>query len=117
MTAALGSGSAPLPSLPQPWARALPLVLGSAASRLKPPISPPVALPRMRICALTRSQVRDALRRRQGQGGAAQAAVRRQHRARHLRARGPDQRKRPPRLRGALMGALTRARRAHPSAL
>ena len=30
--AALGSGSAPLPSLPQPWARVLPLVLGSAAS-------------------------------------------------------------------------------------
>ena len=32
MTAALGSGSAPLPSLPQPWARVLPLVPGSAAS-------------------------------------------------------------------------------------
>ena len=30
--AALGSGSAQLPSLPRPWARVLPLVLGSAAS-------------------------------------------------------------------------------------
>ena len=33
--AALASGSAPLPSLPQPRARALPLVLGSAASRFE----------------------------------------------------------------------------------
>ena len=32
MTAALASGSAPLPSLPQPWARALPLLLGSGPS-------------------------------------------------------------------------------------
>ena len=32
MTAALGSRGAPLPSLPQQRARALPLVLGSAAS-------------------------------------------------------------------------------------
>ena len=30
--AALGSGSAARPPLPQPWARALPLLLGSAAS-------------------------------------------------------------------------------------
>ena len=29
MTAALGSGSAPRPLVPQPWARALPLLLGS----------------------------------------------------------------------------------------
>ena len=33
--AALGSGNAPLPSLPQPWARVLPLVVGSAASRFE----------------------------------------------------------------------------------
>ena len=32
MTAALGSGSAPMPLLPQPWARALPLLLGSGPS-------------------------------------------------------------------------------------
>ena len=32
MTAALGSGSTALPSLPQPWARVPPVVLGSAAS-------------------------------------------------------------------------------------
>ena len=32
MTATLGSGSAPRPLLPQPWARALPLLLGSGAS-------------------------------------------------------------------------------------
>ena len=32
MTAALGSGSAPRPLLPQPWARALPLLLGSGPS-------------------------------------------------------------------------------------
>ena len=33
--AALGSGSAPLPPLPQPWARALPLLLGSGPSRFE----------------------------------------------------------------------------------
>ena len=47
MTAALGSGSAPLPSLPQPWARVLPLVLGSAASPFEatrqPSKGPPTA--------------------------------------------------------------------------
>ena len=32
MTAALGSGSAPRPPLPQPWASALPLLLGSGPS-------------------------------------------------------------------------------------
>ena len=32
MTAALGSGSTTRPPLPLPWARALPLLLGSAAS-------------------------------------------------------------------------------------
>ena len=35
MTAALGSGSAPLPSLPQPRPRASRLILGSAPSRFE----------------------------------------------------------------------------------
>jgi hypothetical protein len=35
MTAALGSGSAPRPLLPQPWARALPLLLCSGPSPFK----------------------------------------------------------------------------------
>ena len=35
MTAALGSGSAPLPSLPQPWPRAAHLILVSAPSPFK----------------------------------------------------------------------------------
>ena len=47
MTAALGSGSAPLPSLPQPWASALPLLLGSGPSRFeamnRPSSGPPKA--------------------------------------------------------------------------
>ena len=47
MTAALGSGSAPMPLLPQPWARALPLLLGSGPSRFEatrqPSSGPPKA--------------------------------------------------------------------------
>ena len=38
--AALASGSAPLPFLPQPWARVLPLVLGSAASPFEAALQP-----------------------------------------------------------------------------
>ena len=59
MTAALGSGSAPLPPCHShgagrpAWSWAAP----PAAS--KPPASPPVALPRLRICAPTRLQVPD----------------------------------------------------------
>ena len=52
--AALASGSAPLPSLPQPWASALPLLLGSPFEATRQPYS---GLPRLRICAPTRSQV------------------------------------------------------------
>ena len=63
MTAALGSGSAPPPSLPQPRLRAPRLIVGSAPSRLEAPASPPVALTRLRICAPTRSQVLLAQRR------------------------------------------------------
>ena len=66
--AALGSGSAPLPSLPQRWARVSPLVLGSAASPFEathqPSSVPPVALPRLRTCATTRLQVRRRAQRR-----------------------------------------------------
>ena len=35
MTAALGSGRAPLPSLPQPWPRVAHLTLGSGPSRFE----------------------------------------------------------------------------------
>ena len=58
MTATLTSGSAPLPSLSQPRPRAPRLIPGSAPTPSKPHTSPPVALPRLRICAPTRSQVR-----------------------------------------------------------
>jgi len=65
MTAALGSRSVPLPSLPQPRPRAPRLILGSgpsrfeAASHLLPALQRP--FPRLRIGAPTRSQVHDAL--------------------------------------------------------
>ena len=52
--AALGSGSAPLPSLPQPRPRAPRSSWAAAPAASKPPASPPVALPRLRICAPTR---------------------------------------------------------------
>ena len=61
MTAALGSGSAPLPPCHShgagrpAWSWAAP----PAAS--KPPASPPVALPRLQICAPTRLQVPDGM--------------------------------------------------------
>ena len=64
--AALASGSAPRPLLPQPRPRAPRLILGSAHAASKPPASPPVALPRLRICAPTRLQVQAAARRRGG---------------------------------------------------
>jgi hypothetical protein len=44
--AALASGSAPRPSLPQPWARVLPLVLGSAVSRFEATHQPSSGLPK-----------------------------------------------------------------------
>ena len=60
--AALATGSTTRPPLPQPWASALPFMLGSApTAALKPPASPPVALPRLRTCAPTRLQVRAAV--------------------------------------------------------
>ena len=45
MTAALARGSTTRPPLPQPWARVLPLVLGSGLSLSKPPANPPKAAP------------------------------------------------------------------------
>ena len=61
--AALASGSATRPLLPQPRARALPLLLGCGPARSKPPASlrpsqtggPFKGHPRLRTCALTRS--------------------------------------------------------------
>ena len=62
--AALGSSSAPLPFLPQPRARAPPLLLGSRRSPFVVTRQPLKATPRLRICALTRSQVPARLRER-----------------------------------------------------
>ena len=58
MTAALASGSAPLPCLSQPWARTPPLLLGSAPSRFEATRQPSKGRPRLRICAPTPTQIR-----------------------------------------------------------
>ena len=50
--AALASGSTTWPPLPQPWARGcFPSSWAVAPAASKPPASPPVVLPRLRICA------------------------------------------------------------------
>jgi hypothetical protein len=51
--AALASGSTTRPPLPQPWASALLLLLGSGPASSKPPASPPKAAPRLRTCRPT----------------------------------------------------------------
>ena len=55
--AALASGSATRPPPPQPRARALPLLLGSGPSPFEAARQPSKGRPRLRICALTRSQI------------------------------------------------------------
>ena len=49
MNAALGSGSAPLPSLPQPRARASPLILGSGPSRFEATSQPSKGRPKTAV--------------------------------------------------------------------
>ena len=60
MAAALASGSTTRPPLPQPWASALSLLLGSGLSPFEATASPPKAAPRLRICASIRSQITPA---------------------------------------------------------
>jgi hypothetical protein len=61
MTAALGSGSAPLPSLPQPRPRAPRVILQRPQPVRSRQPTGRTALPRLRIRAPTGSQVHDAL--------------------------------------------------------
>ena len=55
--AALGSGSAPLPSLPQPRPRAAHFILGSGPSRFEATSRPSDGPPKAATRAPTRSQV------------------------------------------------------------
>ena len=59
---ALASGSTTRPLLPQPWARALPLLLGSGPIPFEATRQRSKAGPRLRICAPTRLQVRRGAR-------------------------------------------------------